>query len=94
MYLMLEYYCLDTSFFAPRYQAPLYLEKPKPQYHYQQQPRQTRSTYNAINEGDVPQQIENFHLRQKIGAMESLIVKLMLFCYLSFRLLWQRARPW
>ncbi|XVE78059.1 hypothetical protein DITRI_Ditri13aG0113800 [Diplodiscus trichospermus] len=40
---------------SPGYQAPQYVEQPRPQYHYQQQqpPKQARIPYNAVNEGDI-----------------------------------------
>lgn len=34
-----------------RYQAPQFVEQPKQQYNQQQQPRQSRPYYNAVNEG-------------------------------------------
>ncbi|EOX93967.1 Alba DNA/RNA-binding protein isoform 3, partial [Theobroma cacao] len=39
------------------YQAPHYVEQPKPQYHYQQQqpPKQARIPYNAVNEDSYGQ---------------------------------------
>ncbi|KVI12333.1 DNA/RNA-binding protein Alba-like protein, partial [Cynara cardunculus var. scolymus] len=46
---------------SPGYQAPLYVERPRPQnnnYQRQQQPRMAQQAYNAVNEGGLHEYLE------------------------------------